>query len=236
VIAVIPVEDFIKKLQCEKDSSAIIIACSGGKRSDTEIGFLKNMPAVLDLKQTSINFDNTTMELLRSFRICTEKEHPDAIKPSKDYPAFLRYSGQFYRAVWECGKTQTWEKVVQENWKILILSAYYGFLKITDPIKNYNLQMSKLKAKCKRMLPQVLQAIKNANDIENIYFFASNTYTHPFKGELENIYQVYLLDHLKKEIYGQYAREYYKEAGYLFASIISGDVRGSARFVSLEVV
>ncbi len=233
----IPVEDFIKRLEREKDSSAIIIACSGSKRSDDSIRSLKNMSAVLNLKQTSISFDNTTMEFLRSFRSCTEKEHPDTVKPSEDYPAFLRYSGQFYKAVWDCGKTQIWEKVVQDNWKVLILSAYYGFLKIIDPIKDYNLQMSKLKAKCKRKLPQVLQAIKNANGIENIYFLTSETYIDPFRGKFENIYRVVLLDRTgENEIRGYMLTDYYREAGYLFASIISGEVRGFAGFVRLEAV
>ncbi len=231
-----PTKDFVKKLHHEKTSSAIIIACSGSKRSDNEICSLKNVSALLNLKQTSINFDNITTELLKSFRSCTEKEYSDAVKSSENYPAFLRYKGLFYDAVWSHGKTQVWEKVIKENWKVLILSAYYGFLKITDPVKKYNLQMSKLKAKCKRNLPQILQAIKNANNFKNIYFFASNTYTKPFKEKLGNIYQIRLFDYLKKGIYGRYARKYYKEAGHLFASIISGEICGSTRFVRLEVM
>ncbi len=96
--------------------------------------------------------------------------------------------------------------------------------------------MSELKKKCKRILPQVLRAIKSTNGIENIYFLTSKTYTDPFRGKLENTYRIVLFDYLKNEIRGYMLADYYREAGYLFASIVLEKILGSAYFVGLEVV
>jgi len=123
----LPVKNFIKNLQRQKDSSAIIIACSGRKRSDSDIISLKTPLTAFDLKQTSIDFDSYATETLISFRNCAEKEHPDVIKPSEDYPAYLRYNGLFYKAVWEHGGANVREKVIQEDWKVIILSATMAF-------------------------------------------------------------------------------------------------------------
>jgi len=108
------VKDFIKKLYPRKDSIGIVIACSGRKRSDHEISLLGNtLPLVSEIiRQDTVKFNH----LVDLYRKCTKTYHYDAVKPSRKYPAFLRYNGAFYQSVWYHGGIRVWKKVIMDKW------------------------------------------------------------------------------------------------------------------------
>ena len=228
------IEDFIKKLYSRKDSIGIVIACSGRKRSDYEIYSLGNVLSFTSAigSQDSVMFDH----IIESYRKCTKAYHSDAVKPSRKYPAFLRYNGAFYLSVWDRGGVKVWEKVITDKWKVLILSSYYGFLRITDPINDYNLYMKKVNVKCRAMLQGILKSIMETNNIEEVYFLTSKTYAEQFVNGSVNAYRVRLYDAHRIEIRGSMGRDYYREVGSLFASIIDGQLYGKTKYVYLEEI
>jgi len=231
----ISVEKFIIELRNSKQTSLIILACSGNKRPDTEIERVLNKFSYL--KDQTIFFDDESLRLVDNFRKCTKTEHKTALKHSKMYPTCLRYSGFFYTSVWEQGGVEVWRRVANEGWKVLILSAFYGFLKVTDPINDYTLKLSDLNAKCKRILPEILESIMETNGIERVYFLTSREYSKPFRKKLSNLYRAVLIDASNRKIIGSYGMDYYSEAGKLFASLVSGkDFLGKVRFVELEEI
>jgi len=98
-------------------------------------------------------------KLIKNFRKCSQKCHSNAPESSKEYPAYLRYNGRFYESVWGQRGIEVWMRVANDNWKVLILSTFYGFLSITDPIGNYDLRLSNLNNKCRKLLPEILELI-----------------------------------------------------------------------------
>ena len=232
----IHVEKFLDEVRRNKQTSLIVLACSGRKREDLEIEQM--LPRNLQkLEEEAVLFDESVSRLLEDFRRCTMVMHGNAVEKSKEYPAYLRYSGSFYNSVWDNGGFDVWEKVIKDMWKVLILSAYYGFLKITDPISDYNLQISRLNAGCKQVLPKVLDSIIKTNGVEKVYLLTSKEYSKPFKNKLDNLYRVVLLDRSDMEIRGAYGTEYYSEAGKLFTSLVtSRHIPGKTNSIELEEI
>ena len=209
--------------------------------SDTEILELRKEISfdreVLKLRKNQQVSSYRIWELLKDFRKCSQECHPKALKPSKDFPAYLRYKGRFYKVIWRRGGIKIWKKVVEDGWKVLILSAFYGFLRITDPIGNYDLRLSNLNDKCKKLLPEILKVIVDTNNIKRVYFLTSKEYSEPFRGKLPNLYRVVLLDGSRKEIIGNEYKEYFSEAGEFFAYLIYGGKPPTrTRYIKLERV
>ncbi|WP_456330625.1 peroxide stress protein YaaA [Archaeoglobus sp.] len=232
-VNMIPVEEFLTGVRDEKQTSLLVLACSGNKRSDSEIERLLNNFSYFE--DRTLVFDDKSLRLMDNFRKCTKAEHETALNPSKMYPAYLRYCGFFYNSVWELGGIEVWKKVVDDGWRVLILSAFYGFLRITDPINDYSLRISELSAKCKRILLEILRSIIKTNGIDRVYFLTSKEYSKPFRKKMIDLYRVILLDSSNNKIIGSYGKEYYSEAGRLFASLVTGkDFHGKTHFVELE--
>ena len=187
-----------------RDTSLIVIACSKNKRSDEEIEILlKEYNNFLVFEDRNIYLDPKSIKLIKIFQRCSKVNHRPALRFSKKYPAYLRYKGRFYKAIWRRGCFKIWRKVVEDGWKVLILSAFYGFLRITDPIGYYDLRLSDL-------------------NNERIYFLTSREYVEPFREQLPNLYRVVLLDKSGNEIIGRGYKDYFSEAGELFAYLIHG--------------
>jgi len=205
-----------------------------------EICFDRGVPKLR--KNQEVCWRYRIWELLKSFRDCSLECHPDALQSLKGYPAYLRYKGRFYKAVWRRGGIKVWKKVVEDGWKVLILSAFYGFLRITDPIGNYDLRLSDLRLsdlnnKCKKLLPEILKVIMDTHDIKKVYFLTSEEYAEPFRGKLPNLYRVILLDRYGKEIVGYDYKEYFSEAGELFAYMVyGGNIPNKTRYIELEEI
>ena len=225
----------LKKLRCSRKTFLIVIACSKKKRCDREIrNILKKFRNFKD--RNIVNFNGKILKLIKNFRKYSEECHPNALeKYSKKYPAYLRYKGRFYKVIWRRGGIKIWKKVVEDGWKVLILSAFYGFLRITDPIGNYDLRLSNLNDKCKKLLPEILKVIVDTNNIKRVYFLTSKEYSEPFRGKLPNLYRVVLLDGSGKEIIGNEYKEYFSEAGEFFAYLIyGGKPPARTRYIKLE--
>lgn len=213
---------FIDEIRGEKESILMIIACSGSKRRDYECEKIVQKFQVHRDTQSPLSESHNTLN--RLFRQCVEKYHPTAVdKDSKPYPAFIRYSGYFYRAVEETYGLELWKEALNQGWNILILSAYYGFLQIDDPIQYYNLRIPQLNKQCLEILPRILNAyLETKFKIEKIVFFTSETYMKPFRFEVDKpIYRLSLKDKFGREIGGPYGKDYYSLAGKTFANIIA---------------
>lgn len=217
---------FIRNIIEEKQSLLLITACSGLKRSDEECEEviqqlnLPNFQLYGNARFSAGKFYDLNM----CFRQCTEKHHPKAVKEkSKPYPAFVRYSGYFYKAIEEKCGLELWMRALMQGWNLLILSAFYGFLHVAEPIRYYNLQISQLDEDCKKILPEILNAYLEAKpEIEKIIFLTSETYCRPFIYKtIKPIYRLCLKDAYGKEILGEYGKDFYSLAGKIFANILS---------------
>ena len=173
-------------------------------KHDTALKFSKMYPVYL----RDSGYLYKSQELVNNSQNITyiRARHEITLKFSKMYPAYLRYIGRFYKSIWKQGGVEIWRRNVSDNWKVLILSAFYGFLKITDPISNYDLRLSNLNAECKELLPKTLKSIMKENGIKDVYFLTSEEYSEPFRGKLPNFYRVILLDGSGNEIIGKITR------------------------------
>jgi len=230
-----PLKEFVSELRNSRETSLIVIACSKNKRSDEELEEILNRS--YNFEEQNIKFNGKVLKLIKNFQKCSKINHKTALNFSKEYPAYLRYKGRFYKAVWRRGGIKVWKKVVEDGWKVLILSAFYGFLRITDPIGNYDLRLSDLNNKCKKLLPEILKVIMDTHDIKKVYFLTSEEYAEPFRGKLPNLYRVILLDKYGKEIVGYDYKEYFSEAGELFAYMVyGGNTPNKTRYIELEEI
>lgn len=213
----------IYKIKEEKHSILLISACSGLKRRDDECEKIIQSFRFQICRNPKV-YTGKFCELNLRFRRCAEKYHPTAVdKSSKPYPAFIRYSGYFYKAIEEKGGLELWMEAVKQGWNLLILSAFYGFLHVTEPIRYYNLQISQLNEDCKKILPEILNAYLEASPgIEKIIFLTSETYSRPFIYKtIKPIYRLCLKDASGREILGDYGKDFYSLAGKIFANILS---------------
>jgi len=87
----IHVEKFLDEVRRNKQTSLIVLACSGRKREDLEIEQM--LPRNLQKLEEAVLFDESVSRLLEDFRRCTMVMHGNAVEKSKEYPAYLRYSG-----------------------------------------------------------------------------------------------------------------------------------------------
>ncbi|MEM2971530.1 MAG: peroxide stress protein YaaA [Candidatus Bathyarchaeia archaeon] len=212
----------IHKVKEEKHSILLISACSWSKRRDNECEKIIQSFRFKICKDPRVYTDKFC-ELNLRFRRCTEKYHSTAVdKSSKPYPAFIRYSGYFYKAIEE-KSLELWMEALKQGWNLLILSAFYGLLQVTEPIRYYNLQISQLNEDCQKILPEILNAYLEARpEIEKIIFLTSETYSRPFINKtIKPIYRLYLKDASGREILGDYGKDFYSLAGKIFANILS---------------
>lgn len=217
-------KEFLQQTIKAKNSILIILACSSSKRSDQECKQLFESLSLQTQRKILMHGYTEISEFVKSFRACSQFYHPLAvIKDSKWYPAFLRYSGYFYKSVEEFDIT-LWQKIEKENWNILIVSAYYGFIHVQESIQYYNLQISKLNPKCRKILPDILNGYLNTNPhISKVLFLTSKEYTKPFIGNLQiDAFRIRLLNGTGNEIVGPYGKDFYQLTGKLFSSLISG--------------
>jgi len=218
-------EEFLERVRREKKSTLIVVACSGSKRSDDECASVVNYLGLEVQERTLAELYPSVSDSVKAFRVCTQIHHPLAIKKeTKFYPSFLRYSGYFYKSI-QNADFKIWQDIERENWSILILSAYYGFLLAQENIQYYNLQISKLKQDCERKLATILRSYLEANSrIAKVVFFTSQQYTKPFIGKSKkDISRLSLIDELGKEIVGPYGKDFYSLAGRLFYALVSGE-------------
>jgi len=218
-------EEFLKQMRREKNSTLIVIACSGSKRNDDECTSLSNSLSLKVQQRALAQLHPSVSDFVKDFRRCTQTHHPLAVKKESEfYPSFLRYSGYFYKSIQEAN-INVWQVIERENWNILILSAYYGFLLAQEMIQDYNLQISKLKQDCKTKLVVILESYLNVNpQIARVQFFTSKKYTRPFVNMLKiDAFKVSLLDKVGKEIVGPYGKDFYMLVGRLFYFLISGE-------------
>jgi hypothetical protein len=218
-------EEFLEQTRREKKSTLIIVACSGSKRSDDECAKLAD-PLGSIQEKTMQDLSPSVSSALKDFRACTSTYHTSAVrKTSKSYPAFLRYSGYFYKSVPIKADNNIWYELEKQNWNVLILSAYYGFLFVNESIQYYNLRISELKPDCKRKLFETLRSYLETNpDIAKVIFFASRQYTKPFVNRLDlDVCRLSLLGDDGNEVIGPYGKDFYLSAGKLFCSLISDE-------------
>jgi len=237
VIKLISVRNFVRVLHSpsRRDLILLVIACSKKKRSDEEIRNIYSsfIARGKDLTKDSLKLDHV---VIKSYRSCIEDRHPGAVKSTQKYPAFLRYSGIFYNGVWNRGGLEVWERVIRDGWKVLILSSYYGFLRVTDCINDYDLHMKEVSKECKEKLPNILKKIMEVNNSSEVYFLTSKEYVKPFKNKVSNAYRMKLYDKSGREVDGL---NYYREVSTLFVSIITGiteQISGKVEYVELEKI
>ncbi|RKX56319.1 MAG: hypothetical protein DRP29_09700 [Thermodesulfobacteriota bacterium] len=188
-----------------KEIRLFILACSATKRKDAEIE---------RMIQSDISLNTTTpLEVFSAYRQCTKKAYKHRVYKSKYYPACLRYNGIFYRQI----PIKLWERI--DKLPVLILSAYYGFLRPTDGISNYNLKISQVKTSCKRHLPALLKRYMNEYQFKEAVFLTSSNYFLPFKKE-NFAKRLHLYDNSGNEIIGPYGRDYYILTGRMFSNIL----------------
>jgi len=190
-----------------KKDRPLILACSATKRIDSEIEQI--MKSGVSLKPT------TSMEEFSPYRQCTEAAYKGCLYHSKRYPACLRYNGTFYKQI----LIKLWEQA--NRLPVLILSAYYGLLRPTDAILNYNLAISQVKTSCKRLLPTLLESYLDKHNLKKAIFLTSSSYFLPFKGK-GIAERLHLYDQSGNEIIGPYARDYYLMAGKILANLLAG--------------
>lgn len=215
----IKVEEFIQYIRDNKETTLLVIACSGSKRQDHEC---RDFPLGNNITTLTKLFP-TLSEPLNEFRNCSKDHHPEALTSSSQaFPAFFRYSGYFYRQI----LLETWKKIEIEQWHLLILSAYFGFLYYSEPIPLYNLSMFKLHPECKRKLTLILQSYLNEmSEIKRVIFFTSKTYCNPFRGIFNslNFKRLVLKDIANNEIMGPYGSTFYTYTGKLLSCILTGN-------------
>ncbi len=241
MVKILSLTQFIYKIREEKESTLLVIACSGSKRRDYECDEIIQKLNFHVCKRGRISFSASYHVLNHVFRKCVGKYHATAVnRTSKSYPAFIRYYGYFYRAIEEKYGLALWNKVLDDEWNVLILSAYYGFLQIDDPIQYYNLRISELSKECLEILPKILNMyVRKNSEIQKIIFLTSQTYVNPFRNKINKpIYRLSLKDKFNRAIIGPYGRDFYYLAGEIFASIISKKdihLADSSVLVGLEV-
>ena len=151
----------------------LVIACSKRKRKDVELMNIAAVRAGKSLDSLSSNIKRALSE----YRECVMKVAREALdRKSKPYPAYMRYDGYFYRAT----RIDTWLKAEEKGYKVVILSALYGFLHPTEPIRYYDLSMHQVPQSCKAILPRILDLLKDVLDFEKAVFLTSRTYFEPF--------------------------------------------------------
>jgi hypothetical protein len=221
---------FLEQISQEKNSILVVIACSGSKREDDGCDRLVGSQDFDTSQQALAALYPSVTHSIEDFRECTKGSHPTAMRDaSQYYPAFIRYSGNFYRSVEEVG-LKAWNSVEVEEWNVLILSAYYGFIHIAEGISYYDFQISRLRSRCRRKLPTILEAYLRTNPhINRVLFLTSRAYTKPFIGMRGEISRVSLLDESGARIMGARASDFYRHAGKLFAAMISNDPGGVDR-------
>ena len=227
---------FIDEIRGERESILMIIACSGSKRRDYECEKIVQKFQVYRDTQNSLSESYNMLNHL--FRQCVEKYHPTAVdRESKPYPAFVRYSGYFYKAIEESYGFELWKKALNQGWNILILSAYYGFLRADDFIQYYNLRITQLNKQCLKILPRILNAyLEIKPQIRKVIFFTSETYMTPFRYRINKpVYRLSLKDEFGYKIIGSYGKDYYSYAGKIFASIIAGEQYLVSKAISIEL-
>ncbi len=194
-------------MNCKKDW-LFILACSATKRKDVEIKRL--------LKGVSLT-PSLPLEMFGDYRQCTEAAYRQFVQNSRPYPACLRYNGVFYRQI----NPYLWQRAGQIG--VLILSAYYGFLRPTDGILDYNLAISQVKPSCKRLLVAGLKRYMAKFQFKEAIFLTSSSYFSPFKST-PFAKRLCFYDSNGKTIMGPYGRDYYTLAGQWFANLLSGNV------------
>lgn len=100
------------------------------------------------------------------------------IKNQKLLPAIERYDGGSFRVL---RKTKRQQKL--DNVEILILSAKYGLIEASTPIKNYEQIINQCRAK--ELNPQVLQILKKyakKGNYKEIYLDLSKNYVLAIEG------------------------------------------------------